>query len=204
MTALEPRLTADEAALALSKLGVTPEAGWSLASATPLCREVRRTSLEAAVKLKIRLWFSNLEQSVWRTLQGLAKAHDALNLLHEAACMAVRSSGSEQKRTALPSLPTGVFNVVAALQVYGKWVDDRSKLLKECKAIASLPGTVSDWSSALGKDFGALSKKMQQVKAAAAMNCIGGTRTACIAHGLLEAHGLRAWHVIASAKGSLV
>ena len=48
---------------------------------TALCQEIRRTALEVSIKLKLRLWFSNREQSVWRTLQGLLKAKDALTIL---------------------------------------------------------------------------------------------------------------------------
>jgi hypothetical protein len=130
LSELEPHITSEESTVALGKLGVTMEAGWDPLRATPVCIEVRRTALEASLKLKLRLWFSNREQSVWRTLQGLAKAHDALSLLHNAACDAIRSAGTLRKDKALPPLPSEVFTVVAALQVYGKWVSDRSKMLK--------------------------------------------------------------------------
>jgi hypothetical protein len=72
LTTLEHALIDNEAGCEriLLQLGVSRTTGWSVDEATPLCCEVRRTALEGALKLKLRLWFSNREQSVWRTLHG--------------------------------------------------------------------------------------------------------------------------------------
>ena len=51
-------------------------------------RDTRATSLGqvrlmSETKLALRLWFSNREQTVWRTLEGLMKGHEAMNQLHK-------------------------------------------------------------------------------------------------------------------------
>ena len=135
-----PQLSPSAREPALLALGVTPEQAWVAAeSATPLCREVRRICLEARLKLSLRLWFSNREQSVWRTLCGLAKAETALRMLQAIASAAICGAAKRAHITppAAPELPPDAVHIVAALQNYGGWRSGRLSLLAKCEKLLS-------------------------------------------------------------------
>jgi len=125
-----------------------------------MCTELWRTLNESRVKLKLRLWFSSREQTVWRTLTGLVKVMPALTLLQSLGAVSLQNAqshvnqqlASEQARASeeisavqapaaaaaaadlpadLGALPPSLYTVMAALQNYGGWQDNKSKLLKD-------------------------------------------------------------------------
>ena len=140
----------------LSALGVSVH-GWS---PSEMCTELWRTLNESRVKLKLRLWFSSREQTVWRTLTGLVKVMPALTLLQSLGAVSLQNAqshvnqqlaseqaGASEEISAvqapaaaaaaadlpadLGALPPSLYTVMAALQNYGGWQDNKSKLLKD-------------------------------------------------------------------------
>ena len=88
---------------ALSSLGLKDGVEWSAAMATELCREVWQTACEAQLKLKLRLWFSCREQTVWRTLSGLMKAESALTMMQEIGVRELRQAAAHAELTTPPA-----------------------------------------------------------------------------------------------------
>jgi len=121
---------------ALAALGMTGKAGWAHSAAEdkakPLATELRRTILETAAKSKLRLWFSNREQSVWRTLEGLAKMEEAIFELHRIECALLGMSDEQAAKL----LPDNLITVIASFQIYAKWRVDQRKLVEDCEKLA--------------------------------------------------------------------
>ena len=163
---------------ALTALGVDKEKGWgrdrpagAAGAPSELCVELWRTVNEARLKLKFRLWFSNREQTVWRTLSGLVKAGPAMRLLQQRGEAALRNAlrayevGMQDEsgaNIATPasgpepsaSLPASLFTVMAALQNYGGWRDGKTKILKSTEKL------FSDWSGQNDKTAKELSQAL--------------------------------------------
>ena len=98
---------------------------------TRLCLELHRTRAEADVKVKLRKWFANREQSVWRTLAGLSKIQGALEQMHKIECE-LSANGD----TAGP-LPENLVTIIASFQIYSTWRIDQRKKVGECEKIAA-------------------------------------------------------------------
>jgi hypothetical protein len=82
---------------------------------------------EVDAKLKLRKWFAMREQSVWRTLVGLAKVEDALKMMHTIE--------SELTGMGAPLAPDAV-TVIASFQIYSKWRKDQRNGVATCEKVA--------------------------------------------------------------------
>lgn len=92
--ALQPEMAETSRYRALADLGLKDGTEWSASAANALIAEVYRTASEAQLKLKLRLWFSCREQTVWRTLSGLMKAEPALEMMQRIGASKLRQAAA--------------------------------------------------------------------------------------------------------------
>lgn len=126
----------------LGALGIAPEFEWKPESATPLCTEVWRTLCEARLKLRLRLWFSCREQTVWRTLTGLMKAGPALKLMQSIGVSKLRQAKAHVELTRMtdvekPSQPKQRWSHAFQLSLERPWDRVSRAIARSCSSVKS-------------------------------------------------------------------
>lgn len=155
LEALQPGLAQGVAENALVALGVSRTAGWAPEATmaddssrhsgrrglsalgedfegqpTRLCLELHRVRCEIDVKVALRKWFSNREQSVWRTIEGLSKIEGGLLELHQ---LEATLTGERLPR----ALPDGIIQCIASFQIYDDYRKKQRANLAKCQKLAT-------------------------------------------------------------------
>ena len=130
-----PMLDVSRRARMLEALGVSREKGWQADSASSFCVVLHQITLEAHIKLQLRIWYSNREQTVWRTLDGLLKARRALLQLHQQdVLLASGPGGASHGAEEHFQMPVGV---LAAFQNFGGWETNFASSLAKARTLMS-------------------------------------------------------------------